>query len=264
MQVVAVQFDVAWEDKPANFEKVRQLLAQVAPEKDALVVLPEMFATGFSMNTASIAEPYGGQTETFLAETAREFGVYLIGGAAVRGKDGQARNKALVFSPTGELLSFYAKMRPFTPGGEAEHYVAGDKPVAIRWGECTVSPFVCYDLRFPELFRQAAAAWRPELFVVIASWPEKRIAHWRRLLEARAIENQAYVVGVNRIGRDPYYAYTGGSVIVDPMGLTMTEAGERESSISARLDLANLRKYREGLPFLEDMNGRKGSKDSQG
>ena len=144
-------------------------------------------------------------------------------------------------------------MRPFAPGGEAKHYVPGEQPVVLRWGECSVSPFVCYDLRFPELFRQAAAAWRPELFLVIASWPEKRITHWRRLLEARAIENQAYVVGVNRIGRDPYYAYTGGSVVVDPMGVTVADAADRECAISASLDLANLRKYREGLPFLNDI-----------
>src|SRR5208282_5044743 len=120
MQVVALQFDIAWENKPANFAKVRQLLAKAPPENGALVVLPEMFATGFSMNTASIAEPYGGQTEQFLAETARKFGVYMMGGAATLGKDARARNKALVFSPAGEPLGFYAKMRPFAPGGEAQ------------------------------------------------------------------------------------------------------------------------------------------------
>jgi omega-amidase len=253
MNVVALQFDIAWENKAANFGKVRQLLSSVAPERDSLVVLPEMFATGFSMNTGAIAEANGGETEQFLAATAREFGVCLLAGAAIRGRDGRARNKALMFSPAGELLGFYAKMRPYTPGGELEHYAPGEHPVALRWGECTVSPFVCYDVRFPELFRKAAAAHQPELFAVIANFPEKRITHWVRLLQARAIENQAYVVGANRIGKDPYYIYNGRSLIIDPQGEILADAGEREGSICAQLDLASLRKYRQGLPFLADM-----------
>ena len=253
MTVVPTQSDIVWEDKPANFTKARRLLQQAAPPKDSLVVLPEMFATGFSMNTEAIAESYGGPTEQFLSSLAKEHGVYVAGGAAMRGRDGRARNKALVFSPGGELTTFYAKMRPFTPGGEAEHYVAGERPAMFRWGEATVSPFVCYDLRFPEIFRQATAAWQPELLVVIASWPEKRILHWVRLLQARAIENQAYVVGVNRVGSDPYYQYPGRSLIVDFNGEILADAGGQEGCISATLDLPILRKYREGLPFLKDM-----------
>jgi omega-amidase len=251
--ILGLQFDIAWENKTANFTTVRRLLTQAAPQSDSLVVLPEMFATGFSMNVDAVAESYGGETEQFLAGTAKEFGIYLIAGAPMRGKDGRARNKALVFSPVGELIAFYAKMRPFTPGGEKEHYVAGQQPVTFRWNELTVSPFVCYDLRFPELFREATAAHQPELFTVIASWPDKRIHHWVALLQARAIENQAYVIGVNRIGNDPYYAYSGGSLIVDPQGAILADAGNAEGFISAQLDLANLRKYREGLPFLDDM-----------
>jgi predicted amidohydrolase len=253
VNVVALQLDIAWEDKPANFEKVHRLLTQAAPEKGSLVALPEMFATGFSMNVAAIAEPYGGPTEQFLASAAKEFGICLVAGAAMRGRNGQARNKALVFSPTGELLAFYAKMRPFTPGGESEHYAAGERPVTFRWNDWIVSPFICYDVRFPELFREAAATHRPELFVVIANFPEKRIAHWVRLLQARAIENQAYVVGVNRVGRDPFFVYPGRSLIVDPHGEILADAGEREGCVSARLYMESLRKYRESLPFLADM-----------
>ena len=253
MNVIALQHDIAWEDKPANFARVCKLLTEVAPTKGSLVMLPEMFATGFSMNADAIAEQYGGPTEQFLADVAREFGVCLVAGAAMRGRDGRPRNKALVFSPAGELLAYYAKMQPFTPGGETEHYQAGQKPVAFRWEDYTVSPFICYDLRFPEIFRAAVAAHRPELFVLIANWPEKRIQHWVRLLQARAIENQAYVVGVNRLGSDPYYTYPGRSLIVDPQGDILADAGDREGCIRARLDLAALQKYREGLPFLNDM-----------
>jgi len=253
VNLIALQLDIAWENKAVNFERARRLLTDAAPEKDSLVVLPEMFATGFTMNTGAMAEAYGGETEQFLARLARESGIWLIAGAAMRGRDGQVRNKALVFSPAGELIAYYAKMRPFSPGGEADHYVAGERAVTFRWNDCTVSLFVCYDLRFPEIFREAAAAQRPELFAVIANWPVKRIQHWVRLLQARAIENQAYVVGVNRAGNDPFYAYGGRSLIIDPQGEILADAGEREGFIQAKLDLANLRKYREGLPFLADL-----------
>jgi len=253
MTLAALQFDIAWENKPANFETVRRLLTKAAFEKDTLVALPEMFATGFSMNTAVIGEDYGGPTEQFLADAAKEFCVWLVAGAGMRAKDGRVRNKALVFSPSGKLVGFYAKMRPFTPGGEAEHYAAGEQPMAFQCQECAVSPFVCYDLRFPELFRQIAAERRPEVYVVIASWPEKRISHWVRLLQARAIENQAYVLAANRIGTDPFYKYPGRSIIVDPMGEIIADAGASEAWISATLDLEALQKYRTGLPFLADL-----------
>lgn len=255
MKIFGLQLDIAWEDKPENFARARRLLAETAPPPDSLVALPEMFATGFSMNAAALAEPAGGMTEEWLAGMAREFQVHLLAGVAARGPDGRARNHALVFSPEGRLAASYAKMRPFTPGGERDHYVAGDRVRVFPWGECAVAPLVCYDLRFPELFRQAAAAWRPELFVVIASWPEKRILHWVRLLQARAIENQAFVLGVNRVGTDPHYSYNGRTLIVDFNGEIIADARDYVTSISATLDLASLRQYRQGLPFLADLAG---------
>ena len=253
MNLFAVQLDIAWENKPANFQKVRHLLTEAQPPKGSVIALPEMFATGFSMSAEKIAEAYAGPTEQFLSEVAREYAVYLIAGAAMRDNQGVARNKALVFGPNGELIGFYAKMKPFSPGGEHEHYIAGKQTIAFRVGEITLAPFICYDLRFPELFRRVAAERQPELFVIIASWPEKRIAHWVRLLQARAIENQAYVVGVNRIGKDPFYNYVGRSLIVDYNGEILTEASDAEVCIRASLDLAALLKYRTGLPFLEDL-----------
>jgi predicted amidohydrolase len=251
--VAALQFDLAWEDKRANFATVRRLLEAARFPENSLVALPEMFATGFSMRVDTIAEPYGAETEQFLAATAKDFGIYLVAGVAMRGKDGKTRNKALIFSHEGKLIAYYAKMRPFTPGGEKEFYSPGKEVISFPWGECNVSPFVCYDLRFPELFREAAKVRRPELFVVIASWPEKRILHWIRLIQARAIENQSYVMAVNRIGKDPYYEYPGRSLIVDPDGEIVADAGSKEGWIQTDLDLGKLKKYRSGLPFLDDM-----------
>lgn len=251
--MLGLQLDIAWENKTANFENVSRWLAQAAPAENSLVVLPEMFATGFSMNTAAVAEAYGGETEQFLSNLAKQHEIYLVAGAAMQGKQGRPRNKALVFGPTGALLGFYAKMRPFTPGGEAAHYAAGENPISFRLAECSMAPFVCYDLRFPELFRQVAATQQPQVYVVIANWPEKRITHWVSLLQARAIENQAYVVGVNRVGKDPFHTYTGRSLIVDYSGEILADAGSNEGLISANLDLNALQKYREGLPFLKDL-----------
>ena len=253
MNVIGLQYDIAWENKPANFNTVHRLIAANRPPSGSLVVLPEMFATGFSMNAEAIAEDYNGETEQFLSRTAKEFGIGLIAGVAVRSGDGRARNKALMFSPDGSLLAYYAKIKPFRPGGEAEHYTAGERITVFDFADCRVAPFICYDLRFPELFRQAAALERPELFIVIASWPEKRIHHWRRLAQARAIENQAYVIAVNRVGTDPFYTYNGNSIIVDPQGDIIADAGEKEGSVQAALDLTMLNKYREGLPFLDDL-----------
>lgn len=253
MKAIALQWDIAWENKPANFAKVRLLLNAAEPEPGSLVALPEMFATGFSMDAAKIAEAPGDETEQFLGALAKEFGITLVGGVAIREDDGRTRNEAIAFSSAGELMCRYTKMRPFAPGQEDQHYAAGDRPTVFKWGACVVSPFICYDLRFPELFREAAWHHQPQLFVVIANFPTKRIMHWVRLLQARAIENQAYVLGVNRIGDDPHYSYNGHSLIIDPQGDILANAGETEGVIQARLDLDALAKYRAGLPFLKDL-----------
>jgi omega-amidase len=253
MKLFALQFDIAWENPPENFLKVRRLLSQARPEPGSLIALPEMFATGFSMNARTIAEPADGGTAKFLSHTAAEYRISLVAGVAVQDDDGRVRNRALCFTPTGELAASYGKMRLFTPGGEGEHYAPGDRPAAFRCGDCTVSPFVCYDLRFPEIFRQAAADARPEIFVVIASWPSQRLLHWTRLLQARAIENQAYVVGVNRVGADPYFQYAGRSLVADFNGEIVADAGAGEGWAQFEPDLAGLRKYRAGLRFLDDL-----------
>jgi predicted amidohydrolase len=203
MQIVACQLDIAWEDKPANFARVRELLSAATLEPGALVVLPEMFATGFSMHVGTIAEPEDGPTHAFLAGLAKDLQAYVVGGVVTRAADGRGRNEAAVFGPTGAVAARYAKMQPFSLAGETTHYEAGPAVVTFPWHEFTASPFVCYDLRFPELFRRAVRQGA-ELLVVIANWPLARDAHWLALLRARAIENQCYVVGVNRAGDDPH------------------------------------------------------------
>jgi omega-amidase len=158
MKVVGLQFDLAWENKGANFATVERMLADSPPPAGSLVVLPEMFATGFSMNPSAIAEPPGGETEKFLAGLARRFGVQIVAGVARLGAGDLASNQALAFSTDGALVAAYAKRRLFSPGGEDQHYQPGRQSIAFEAVGCRVAPFVCYDLRFPELFREIAEA----------------------------------------------------------------------------------------------------------
>ena len=148
-----------------------------------------------------------------------------------------------------------AKVYPITPATEDRHSAAGDGPVDFDWAGCRVAPTVCYDLRFPELFRRAVArsGRSVELLTVIANWPVSRIEHWATLLRARAIENQAYVAGCNRVGKDPSLSYNGRSQVIDPSGNVLADAGDKETVIRAELDLGNLREYRRKLPVLADM-----------
>jgi omega-amidase len=245
MKILAVQLDIAWEDPQANFEKVEKLLADAKPEPNTLVVLPEMFATGFSMSMEA-TEPEGGPIASFLQQLAQRWQVTLVGGVAING-----HNRALVFAPNGTRIADYTKIKPFAVGGET--YAPGKQQVVFSWAELRVTPFICYDLRFPEVWRVAAAAWRPELYLDIASWPSARAHHWVRLLQARAIENQAYVLGVNRCGTDPYFSFPGRTMLVDWHGEIVADAGSEEKTLLASLDLPALHEYRSQLRFLDDI-----------
>jgi len=252
MQIICCQLDIVWENKPANHDKVRALLEQAAPPRGSLVLLPEMFATGFSMNVAAISDSASHHTQDFLARAAVDYGVYLLGGLVATAPDGRGRNECVIFSPKGEEIARYCKLHPFSFGGETQHYAAGESITLFNWQGFTVAPFICYDLRFPEIFR-AAVRRGANLFPVIASWPATREQHWMTLLTARAIENQAYVAGVNRCGTDPHLRYSGRSMILDPRGEALAEVGGEERTISAPLDLTALLSYRREFPALDDM-----------
>jgi omega-amidase len=254
MQIVACQLDIAWEDKPASHERSRALLAAAPIKPGALVILPEMFATGFSMHVSTIAESDDGPTHLFLAGLARELQSCVIGGVVTRGPDGRGRNQAVVFDSAGREIARYSKMHPFSFAGETKHYEAGASIVTFPWQEFSVAPFVCYDLRFPEIFRRAVRSGA-ELMVVIANWPQPRQEHWLALLRARAIENQCYVAGVNRAGADPHVPYGGHSLIVGPRGETVAEAGPGPEALLAEIDRAPLVEYRRQFPALDDMRG---------
>ena len=252
MQIHLVQFDITWENTAANFERVRALLTGRPPRPLSLVVLPEMFSVGFTMNVEAVGEAEGGATESFLRELARSYGCYVVGGLVERTASGKGRNVALALSPTGEILGRYAKLHPFSYAGETEHFEPGGEIVTFDWEGLSTAPFICYDVRFPEIYRLAMRRGA-RLFLTIANFPSSRVNHWTTLLIARAIENQAYVAGVNRSGSDPNASYPGSSIVVDPKGEIIAQAGAGEEVLVAEIDPNTLARYRESFPVLRDV-----------
>jgi predicted amidohydrolase len=225
------------------------MIAQAAEAGARLITLSEMYATGFSMRPEKIAEDEGGPNETFLLEQAAAHDAYLVASIAQRGADGAYRNNAVLAGPDGSVHR-YAKIHPFSYAGEHEHYAAGDRHVTVEVDGLRVTLFVCYDLRFADDFWACAAD--TDLYVVPANWPQARRAHWRALLRARAIENQAYVCGTNRVGTAKSTRHAGDSVLLDPLGEVLAEAGDGEAVLVADMTRATVSAVRAQFPFLVD------------
>ena len=255
MHVTGFQFDIAWEDRPANYGAVREAIRTAEIPPGGLIVLPEMFSTGFSMDIAATAEPgETTETEAFLRDLAVETGAAVMGGFARPGaKAGFGANELSVFAPDGGRLANYRKIRTFRYTREYYHYERGAEVRVFDWGGFRICPLICYDLRFPELFRRGVAEQEAEVFIVIASWPGVRVSHWLALLRARAIENLAYVIGINRSGTDPNHVYPGRSVVFDPHGELIADAGEGEGVLKAAIDPAVVRDWRAEFPALLDL-----------
>jgi len=250
MRIALVQFDIAWEDVAENHRRVAERLERAAREGARLALLPEMFPTGFSMDASRIAQPPGGPTESFLREQAAARALWIIGSIPEAGGDGRPRNTALVVSPRGDVVR-YEKIHPFTYAGEHRHYAAGERVVTVAIEGVRVTPFVCYDLRFPEPFRFAAK--ETDLFAVVANWPDARREHWRTLLRARAIENLAYVAGLNRVGEGGKLRYAGDSALVDPWGETLVEGDATDRVLFGDVDPARVADARAKFPVLDDV-----------
>ncbi len=250
MKLAAIQHDIVWEDPDATRANLRPMIADAAAQGAELIVLSEMYATGFSMNPDRIAEEEGGPNEQFLLEQAAEHGAHLAASIAQRGPDGRYRNNAVVAAPDGNVVARYAKIHPFSYAGEHERYAAGTQFVTVPIGDLRVSLFVCYDLRFADEFW--ALAGDTDLYLVPANWPQPRHEHWRALLRARAIENQAYVLGVNRVGVAKDLPHVGGSALIDPMGQAIFEGDATAGVLVGAADPAAVQQIRTVFPFLAD------------
>ncbi len=250
MRVAAVQHDIIWEEPSQNFTHLAPTVALAAAGGADLVLLTEMFATGFSMATERIAEPADGPTVQWLREQADAHSVWVGGSLPELGAPGTlAHNQFVLAGPDGSLHR-YAKIHPFSYAGEHEHYAAGTATITVDIAGVRVTPLVCYDLRFADTFWKVAD--NTDAYVIVANWPAARRQHWQTLLRARAIENQAYVVGVNRVGSGGGVDYCGDSVIVDPFGEIVAEAGAPETVLCANLDASRVRAVRAEYPFLAD------------
>ena len=250
MRFGVVQHDIVWEDRAANFARLAPQVARAAAAGAQLVLLSETFSTGFSM-TPGIGEPEGGPSAQFLQEQAAEHGVWVAGSCPEVAPDGELPYNSFVLAGPDGTVHRYRKLHPFTHGGEHERFRAGEKPVTVEVGGLRVTPFICYDLRFADVFWSAALD--TDVYLVTANWPAARRLHWQTLLQARAIENQAYVVGCNRVGTaGDGTEHTGDSRIVSPMGELLATAAGVETVLVADVDPAEVTATRERLRFLAD------------
>ena len=254
LRVALGEYDIGWHDPATSLARAAEVVAAAAADGTRLVVLPEMCTSGFTMDL-DFAESLAGESVAALSRMAAQSGVWLLAGVATRDADPAAcvaRNSALMFTPTGALTSVYHKQRLFAYAAEQRSYVTGDEAVVVDVEGVRVSPFICYDLRFPELFR--AVASDTDLMVVIASWPAARRTHWDVLLRARAIENQCYVIGVNRSGVGGSITYDGGSAAYDPWGtpLDRSPVSGANHITSVTVSPDEVKRVRTAYPFLAD------------
>ncbi len=250
MKIAAVQHDIVWEDRAANHARLADHVARAVGAGAELVLLSETFSTGFSM-TPGIGEPEGGSSAQWLQAQAAEHGVWVGGSCAEVAAGEELPHNSFVLAGPDGTVHRYRKLHPFTYAGEHEHYRAGSAPVTVQVGDLRVSLFVCYDLRFADEYW--ALALDTDVYLVPANWPAARRLHWQTLLRARAIENQAYVVGCNRVGTaGDGTEHVGDSAIVSPLGELLATAAGGETIVLADVDPAEVARVRERFPFLRD------------
>lgn len=254
MRFAAVQHDIVWCDRRANFSHLAELVESAVARGAEFVLLSETFSTGFAVDSPDFAEEEGGPSSQFLTEQARRHGVWVAGSCPEIPKDSTAddrrpANTLVVAAPDGTVHR-YRKIHPFTFGGEDRHVRPGTDLVTITVGDLRVSLFVCYDLRFSDEFWQLARD--TDVFLVPANWPEPRREHWMTLLRARAIENQAYVVGCNRVGSGGGLHYSGDSCIIDPYGDVLASQRYGEGVLLADVTAERVKEIRDRFRFLPD------------
>lgn len=245
MKTVILQNDILWADPAGNIRKADAAISS-SPDAD-LYILPEMFSTGFCTSPEGIAESDGATLE-WMKKKAAQCGAAIAGSVAIK-EDGNFYNRFYFVKPDGDVVS-YDKKHLFTYGKEHESFTAGDRRVIVEYLGVRILLEICYDLRFPVWSRNRGDY---DMIIYVASWPSSRISAWNSLLVARAVENQCYVAGVNRVGTDPSDSYSGGSVIVDPYGNVIARCQDGiESYSEAEIDMELLEAFRRKFPVLND------------
>lgn len=245
MNITILQTDILWAQPEANRQRISQLIEHLGPTD--LIVLPEMFSTGFATQPEGIAEGDGGSLR-WMAAMAASTQAAVAGSIAIREGE-RYYNRFYFVKPDGEL-AFYDKRHLFTYGGEDKAFTPGRDRVVVEWRGVRILLQVCYDLRFPVFSRNHDDY---DLVLYVANWPEGRRQAWDLLLRARAIENQCYVLGVNRVGKDPYCEYSGGTAGIDPYGKTLSACADGEEGFAeVVIDMEELQSFRKKFPVLND------------
>ena len=248
LRVSCIQGDLAWENIDQNLNMFAEKFKHIPGVTD-IIILPEMFTTGFSMNSLELAEPMDGKSFQWMKEQAEKLNKIIIGSIIIK-EEKNYYNRCITMFPNGEFYT-YDKGHLFRMEKEHEDFTKGEHKTIFKYKDWRINTMICYDLRFPVWSRNKGDY---DLLIYIASWPESRREVWNTLLKARAIENQAYVIGVNRIGKDGEgISYSGDTVIIDPKGRIIKKAEDyREEIISADLSLNELNQFREKFPVFLD------------
>jgi omega-amidase len=248
LKIAGIQSNLHWENPTANLAMFEEKIANLPADTD-IIVLPEMFTTGFSMSSASLAEPPKLHTHKWLAMIAQQRQALVMGSYIVN-DGGHYFNRLLAIEPNGNY-HVYNKRHLFRMGAEHQHYTAGTEQLIINYKGLNIRPLICYDLRFPVWSRNQANAY--DLLIYVANWPAPRAQAWRCLLQARAIENQCYLMGVNRIGTDAQgLQYSGDSLFTDYKGQLLADAAATDGNIIQHIKLTELRQFRQAFPTYLD------------
>ena len=247
LSLAFIQYDIIWKDIYANFSMLEGLISRNYSD-ESIVLLPEMFSTGFCMHPKELAEEANGPTINWMKNIAQKYNT-IIAGSIIHKEDDKYHNRFLFVNGDG-VLDYYNKRHLFTPAGEKDNYSQGDRNVQLNFGDWNIMPQICYDLRFPAWVRNPKVDY--DLLIYVASWPETRIQHWKTLLAARAIENQCYCLGVNRVGSDGNgWKYNGHSGLYDFNGDLLIGAEERTGYFSICIESIHV-DFRNKLDFLSD------------
>ncbi len=249
LKITVFQAYVFWENVDKNLHNLSLRLSSGVKEKTDLIVLPEMFSTGFSLNPKALAEEMNGKTMKWMAEMAQKYDCVITGSIIIKENDHYYNR--LIWMNQDETFQYYDKRHLFSMGNETDHYNAGTEKVIVELKGWKIRLAICYDLRFPVWLRNQNEEY--DILLVVASWPDSRMAHWRALIPARAIENQTYVVAVNRVGHDGNQVYhSGHSMCITPFGNTVYYKPEDEDLYTFTIGYEEIVKTRRTYPFLQD------------
>lgn len=249
-KIALLQYSPIWEEKETNMILISDLIEKLDPQT-SIVIFPEMTLTGFTMDSRKHAEEIDGKSIKYFMKLANKFKVDIFAGIIEKDSN-SVFNSLFHFDKNGLIKAIYRKIHPFSLAEEDKNFSSGNEIITSRFESYNIGLSICYDLRFPELYRLYSKE-NVSVMINIANWPVKRIEHWKYLLRARAIENQCFMVGVNRIGNDPFQPYNGCSAIFDPMGELVILNENEEKIIYAEINLNRSHEIKEKLTFLNDI-----------